>query len=88
MYLHYLFSEVTITDIFKWVTSGGIVGVLLFVLVGGYKGWWVFGWQYKDALDRIDQAEKERDDWRDIALTGTSMAERTVDLFRRSREQR
>ncbi len=78
-------SDVSVTDIFKWITSGGIVGILAFVLIGGYKGWWVFGWQYRDVQDRIKKAEQERDDWRDIALTGTSMAERTVDLFKRSR---
>jgi len=83
--LHLLIAtEITITDIFKWLTSGGIIGILVYILVGGSKGWWVFGWQYDDALNRIKQIEKERDDWRDIALQGTQVAEKTVDLFKRS----
>ena len=60
--LHVLFADVTGTDLFKWISSGGIVGILAFILVGGSKGWWVFGWQYKDALDRVKQAERERDE--------------------------
>lgn len=80
-------TDVSITDAFKWVSQGGILGVLVFILVGGYKKWWVWGWIYQDAEERAAKAEKERDDWRDIALTGTSVAEKTVDLFKRSREK-
>ena len=91
MFLHYLIlfasDTTTVTDALRWISQGGILGVLVFILLGGYKKWWVWGWIYEDAEERATKAEKERDDWRDIALTGTSVAEKTVDLFKRSRDK-
>lgn len=78
-------SDATFTDILKYVSQGGVLGLLFFILIGGYRKWWVFGWLYSESEDRTKKAERERDDWRDLALHGTSLAEQTVDLFRRSR---
>lgn len=78
-------AETTFADILKYVSQGGVLGLLFFILIGGYRQWWVFGWQYKESEERTGKAEKERDDWRDLALHGTNLAEQTVDLFRRSR---
>lgn len=77
----------TITEVWKLIQSGGLMGLLVFILAGGYRGWWVFGWQYKESEDRVTKAEAERDDWRDIALHGTNITEKAVDLFRRSRDK-
>lgn len=82
---HFFLADVTIADLLKYISQGGVLGLLTLILFGGYKRWWVFGWLYKEAQDRTIKAEKEKDDWRDIALHGTSLAEQTVDLFRRSR---
>lgn len=79
-------SGLTLAEFFKYLSQAGVLGLLGIVIFGGYRQWWVFGWQYKEAKARIDKAEKERDDWRDLALHGTSLAEQTVDLFRRSRD--
>lgn len=74
----------TLADLLKYFSQAGVLGLLTIVIFGGYRQWWVFGWQYKEAAARIEKAEKERDDWRDLALHGTSLAEQTVDLFKRS----
>lgn len=76
----------TVQDLIRIITDTGLVGFMLIALFGGYKKWWVFGWSYKESEKRAEKLEKERDDWRDIALHGTALAEQTVDLFKRSRE--
>lgn len=85
--LHLLLSDLTIQDLFKYLSQGGVLGLLIIMVYGGYKKWWVFGWIYQQSEDRTSKAEKERDDWRDLALHGTNLAEQTVDLFRRSRKE-
>lgn len=47
----------------------GLIGLLLLILIGGSRGWWVFGRTYL-ALER------DRDLYRDIALRGTAAAEK------------
>lgn len=84
--MHYLVAfDGNVTDILKYVSQVGVLAYLAITLYGGYKKWWVFGWIYRESEERITKLEKERDDWRDLALHGTNLAEQTVDLFRRSR---
>lgn len=52
--------------------SGALVFAIL-VLYGGWRKWWVFGWQYRDAIS-------ERDEWKKAALDGTRVAKRAFDL--------
>lgn len=52
----------------------GPVGALvmaLTILFGGWRKWWVFGWQYKDVVS-------EKNEWKKAALRGTKIAERVV----------
>jgi Mn2+/Fe2+ NRAMP family transporter len=60
----------------------GPAGTLVFALVvlfGGWKRWWVFGWAYRDVL-------KDRDEWKEAALRGTRVAERTIALHEKGRK--
>ena len=57
------------------IADGGFVVALLTTLVGGYRGWWVFGPQHRAIVaDLVEQ----RDFWRTQALRSTSLAERAV----------
>lgn len=61
-----------------WLDAAlGPLGLLVFLLVGvvwgGIKQWWVFGWQYREAT-------RDRDDWRSLAMQGTSAADKTADV--------
>lgn len=90
MTLHFVLASaadtgLTIQTVLKYVSQAGTLGMLVIILFGGYKKWWVFGWIYRESEKRTEKLEKERDDWRDLALHGTNLAEQTVDLFRRSR---
>lgn len=51
----------------------GVTGILLVILVGGARKWWVFGWQY-------DAKCKECDEWKSAAKSSTSAAEEAVKI--------
>lgn len=60
----------------------GPVGTLvlsLSIILTGVKGLWVFGWVYRDIA-------RERDEWKDVALRGTKIAERTVTLHEKGND--
>lgn len=61
-------ADVTI-EIVKYINSAGILGVLIAILYGGFKGWWIWGSEYR-------KIEDERDVWRNLALRGTDLLER------------
>lgn len=55
----------------------GVTVLLLLITFGGWKKWWVFGWQYKDM-------EAEKNEWKEAALRGTRVAERVVTAHEKS----
>ena len=50
----------------------GTVLLLLLVLIGGSRRLWVFGQEY-------EEMKQDRDDWKALALRGTSLAERALE---------
>lgn len=66
-------------SIFDWIQSGGIIGLLAFILIGGARKWWVFGWQYKDLQDRCGKVEQSNEMWMQLALRSTNVTEKLVD---------
>lgn len=72
----------TISELLNILRDAGIIGLLVVVLAGGFRKWWVWGWTYTDLVEDKRRVEQERDDWRQLALHGTSLAEQTVHLFR------
>lgn len=62
-------------DLQQWVMlvrDGGLALAVVVLVVGGARGWYVFGSIYKDM-------KQDRDDWKDLALRGTNLAERALD---------
>jgi len=58
-------------------TDLGTVGLLIGVLIGGHKGWWIFG----PLHDRIvTDLVEQRNFWREQALRSTSLSERAVEV--------
>lgn len=60
------------------ISDAGLIGALIVAVVGGYRGWFVYG----PLHDRIvrDLLE-QRDFWRDAALRGTAIAEKAVEAL-------
>jgi hypothetical protein len=57
------------------ISQGGAVGILAFFLVAGFKGWIVWGREFNREVERRREVEEERNDWRELALRGTNLAE-------------
>lgn len=64
-------------QLIQLIDRGGLVVLLLVILVGGSRGWWVFGWHYR-------HLKAQHDMWQRLALRGTHLAEESVRLARRS----
>lgn len=58
-------------SILDWVQRAGIVGVLLLILVGGARRWWVFGYQY-------DAMQADRDFYRTLTMRLLNVVDRSV----------
>lgn len=64
-------------SLYNAVQTGGVVAVLLILIVGGIKKWWVFGWQYREI-------EKSNARWMELALRSTNLAE-SIDAIKQQR---
>ncbi len=63
------------------ISEGGWLLVLLLVLWALERGWWISGREYR-AL------KQDRDEWRQLALTGTTAFEQAVSLATAERRRR
>jgi hypothetical protein len=58
--------------------------LLILVLIGGYKGWWVYGRELTAERERsaalLEAAAKREQEWREIALSGRELAQNAVDF--------
>lgn len=54
------------------VQNGGLALAVVVLVFGGVKGWYVFGREY-------EQMKIDRDQWRGLALRGTTLAERALE---------
>lgn len=69
--------EPALTGALKFLREAGLLGVLMLILFGGFKRWWIFGWQ----LDRVvahfekelEARTAERDDWKRMAMGQTAI---------------
>lgn len=62
-------AAVDIQSALRIISDAGVIGLLVAILIGGSRGWWVFGHHYKNLMS-------ERDEWRRLALNGNGLAER------------
>ena len=62
----------------------GVVGLLAFAILGGYRGLYVFGPTHKAAIaekdSQLSECKADRDEWKGIALAGISTAEKATTL--------
>lgn len=63
----------TLPELFMYISDGGVIGLLILAVVGGFRRWYVFGWQY-------DMIVKERDEWKHAALRATGINEKVLDV--------
>jgi hypothetical protein len=73
------------TQILQWMRDAGIVGILAFILIGGHRRWWVWGYQADELRTALAEMRKERDEWKSYAMRGADqsvrLATRSVELL-------
>ena len=65
----------------------GTVGMLVFIIYGGYKRWWVWGYQLLDLDERyrreLAACEVREAQWREIAMSSGRSATLMLDTAKR-----
>ena len=56
----------------------GFAGLLIFILAGFQQGWWFFGRERVELAAALVAMEKDRDEWKAIALQSLRVGERAV----------
>jgi hypothetical protein len=59
------------TTLLQYIQSGGVLGLLLAIVIGGSRGWWVYGAIYQDM-------RRERDEWKAVATGAISSVKDTL----------
>lgn len=57
------------------VPEAGATGLLIFFIVAVSKGWIVFKREVDDLRVQLEKERAEKNDWRELALRGTDLAE-------------
>lgn len=60
-----------ISSLLSIANNLSVVGLLLVIIWGGKKRWWVFGWQY-------DQAIRDAAEWKRIAFNSLGVTQRGI----------
>lgn len=80
-----------------YVSRAGVITLLILIVFGGYRKWWVFGWAYAESekrndklKDECDSVRDEKDAWRETALKSANVATQAFETIqqRRSDERR
>ena len=62
-----------VTSTYNIIQTGGVIAVLLILIIGFQKKWWVMGWQYKAVEDSNAR-------WMELALRSTNLTQSIADL--------
>ena len=68
----------TFAETLALVRDGGTIFLLTVAVVGGFKGWYVWRWVYDVKCTELAQMRQERDEWKNVAIRGLSIAERVT----------
>ena len=66
----------TVAELLDITTKGGVIGLLLIIILGGWRRWYVWEWNY-------DELVVDRNFWRDMALSGGQLAEKATAIAER-----
>jgi hypothetical protein len=68
----------TLVEIWDFIQTGGIAGLLFLALLGVFRGWWIPRHVFEDL-------ERDRDEWKSIALQNMHVASTAVDELKERR---
>lgn len=66
-----------------WAQTGVIGGLVLLIVITGYRRLWVFYWVHRDIVDglkaQLEASRIEKNEWKRMALQQVGIIENTVD---------
>lgn len=64
------------------IGPGGLLVAMIATILGNLRGWWYSGAAYRkldtDMREAIEKLEKDRDEWKDMALRSLSVSDTAV----------
>ena len=70
----------------------GLATLLIIILVGGFRKWWVYGWQLTEAqakcAEQLAASAIREEDWKALALGGNRVADKAVGLAKDIQRER
>lgn len=69
----------TLIEVYAYVRDGGTLAVLILIIVGGMKGWYIWRWQADEYRARIQKLEAALERATRVADRATGVAERAAD---------
>jgi hypothetical protein len=78
-------TTVDLDNILTLISRLGVVSMLVLIVYGGFRRWWVFSWVYQDLLERHEKLREDRDNWQQIALRSANLVETMTELKRGGR---
>lgn len=76
----------TLLELWAYVRDAGTIGVLLLIIIGGWKRYYVWGWYADELRDRIVDLEKRLERATRVAESGTAAADRATRVAERRAE--
>ena len=68
----------TLLDLYAYVRDGGALAVLILIIVGGMRGWYVWKWYADEQRVRITKLEAQLDRALGAAESGTGLARQAI----------
>lgn len=78
-------ADPTTIDLLRYINSAGVIGILAFIVIAGWRGWWVSKGQYDELKARLAAVEEQNVKWMDLAFKATSISEQVSDILRNKR---
>lgn len=64
-----------IQQLLELLPEAGATGLLIYYIVANWKGWIIPRRELDAEISRRQEVERERNDWRELALQGTNLAD-------------
>jgi hypothetical protein len=77
-------EAITIGQVIDWVSRFGTLAFVIWALMAGMRGDWVFGWVHRDIVQRLvsdnEKLRVENQRFVNLALNGTLLANQAIKL--------
>ena len=57
-----------IPEALSYVRDAGLIGLFIVAMIGGWRKWWVWGWQLDECCARERSLRDERDEWKRMVI--------------------